>query len=141
MSPRILIHIFSTAPPSNSWIIGIIWLYLALNRTPNIDCYWERAVPDPYTNYAGFCIDQVTWGQPDTAIEKVVDQRCFATPKKWSQQLQKKKDQEVRLRSNSGMLPDQRRNSVAVMTNSFTRSCCKISVAVFRHCGGYDRWA
>ena len=25
---------------SNSWIISIIQLYIALNRTPNIDCYW-----------------------------------------------------------------------------------------------------
>ena len=24
---------------SNSWITIIIWLYIALNRTPNIDCY------------------------------------------------------------------------------------------------------
>ena len=31
---------FSTAPFSNSWIIIIIWLYIALNRTHNIDCYW-----------------------------------------------------------------------------------------------------
>ena len=28
-----------TAPLTNSWIITIIWLYIALNRTPNIDCY------------------------------------------------------------------------------------------------------
>ena len=28
-----------TAHLSNSWIIIIIWLYIALNRTPNIDCY------------------------------------------------------------------------------------------------------
>ena len=34
-----------TAPLSNSWIILIIWLYIALNRTPNIDCYWAGAVP------------------------------------------------------------------------------------------------
>ena len=27
-------------PLSNSWIINIIWLYIPLNRTPNIDCYW-----------------------------------------------------------------------------------------------------
>ena len=26
-------------PLSNSWIILILWLYVALNRTPNIDCY------------------------------------------------------------------------------------------------------
>ena len=38
-----------TAPPplSNSWIISIIWLYIALSRTPNIDCYWGEAVQDP----------------------------------------------------------------------------------------------
>ena len=35
-----------TAPPlSNSWLILIIWLYIALNRTPDIDCYWVEAVP------------------------------------------------------------------------------------------------
>ena len=27
-------------PLSSSWIIIIIWLYIALNRTPNVDCYW-----------------------------------------------------------------------------------------------------
>ena len=27
-------------PLSNSWIMNIIWLYIALNRTPSIDCYW-----------------------------------------------------------------------------------------------------
>ena len=27
-------------PLSNSGIIIIIWLYIALNRTPNTDCYW-----------------------------------------------------------------------------------------------------
>ena len=26
-------------------MIFIIWLYIALNRTPNIDCYWVGAVP------------------------------------------------------------------------------------------------
>ena len=36
----------SVLPPlSNSWIITIIWLYIALDRTPNIDCYWGEAVP------------------------------------------------------------------------------------------------
>ena len=30
---------------SNSWIVIIIWLYIALNRTPNIDSYWVGAVP------------------------------------------------------------------------------------------------
>ena len=34
-----------TAPLGNSWIISIMWLYIALNRTPNIDCYWVGAVP------------------------------------------------------------------------------------------------
>ena len=35
-----------TAPPlSNSWIMNIIWLYIALNRTPNIGCSWVGAVP------------------------------------------------------------------------------------------------
>ena len=29
----------------DSWIITIIWLYIALNRTPIIDCYWVGAVP------------------------------------------------------------------------------------------------
>ena len=33
-------------PLSNSWIIIIIWLYIAFNRTPNIDCYWVGAVPN-----------------------------------------------------------------------------------------------
>ena len=35
-------------PLSNSWIIVIIWLYVALNGTPNIDCYWVGAVPNTY---------------------------------------------------------------------------------------------
>ena len=33
-------------PFSNSWIINIIWVYIALNGTPNIDCYWVGAVPN-----------------------------------------------------------------------------------------------
>ena len=32
-------------PLSNSWLLIIVWLYIALNRTPNIDCYWVGAVP------------------------------------------------------------------------------------------------
>ena len=32
-------------PLTNSWIIIMISLYIALNRTPNIDCYWVGAVP------------------------------------------------------------------------------------------------
>ena len=27
-------------PLSNTWIIIKIWLYIALNRTHSIDCYW-----------------------------------------------------------------------------------------------------
>ena len=34
-----------TAPLSNSWRTIIIWLYIALNRTPNIDCYWGGQYP------------------------------------------------------------------------------------------------
>ena len=30
----------------NSWIIIMIGLYIALNMTPNVDCYWEGAVPN-----------------------------------------------------------------------------------------------
>ena len=33
-------------PLSNSWITTLIWLYIALNRTPYIDCYWVGAVPN-----------------------------------------------------------------------------------------------
>ena len=33
-------------PLSNSWIILIIWLYIAVNRTPIIDCYLVGAVPN-----------------------------------------------------------------------------------------------
>ena len=33
-------------PLTNSWIITIIGLHKALNRTPNIDCYWVGAVPN-----------------------------------------------------------------------------------------------
>ena len=38
-------------PLSNSWIIYIMRLYIAFNRTPNIDCYWGEgggAVPNKY---------------------------------------------------------------------------------------------
>ena len=42
----LMVIIVSVLPRlSNSWIIIIIWLYIALNRTPNIDCYWVGAVP------------------------------------------------------------------------------------------------
>ena len=33
-------------PVSNSWIITKMWVYVALNRTHNIDCYWGGAVPN-----------------------------------------------------------------------------------------------
>ena len=33
-------------PLSNSWILSIIWLYIALKRTPYIDGYWVGAVPN-----------------------------------------------------------------------------------------------
>ena len=36
-------------PLSNSWIINILELHIALNRTPNIDCYWVGAVPNVTT--------------------------------------------------------------------------------------------
>ena len=32
-------------PLSNTWIISRIWLYVALNRTPNMDCYWGGQYP------------------------------------------------------------------------------------------------
>ena len=41
-------------PLSNSWITIIIWLYIALNRTPNIDCYWVGAVPNLYPRFRTF---------------------------------------------------------------------------------------
>ena len=43
-TPEIL-HLGYCPPLSNSWAILIMWLYIALNRTPNIDCYWVGAVP------------------------------------------------------------------------------------------------
>ena len=33
-------------PLTSSWIISTMGSYIALNRTPNIDCYWEGAVPN-----------------------------------------------------------------------------------------------
>ena len=35
-------------PLSYGWTITIIGLYIALNRTPNIDGYWVGAVPKIY---------------------------------------------------------------------------------------------
>ena len=52
LSPGVhrLSYIWVLPPLSNSWIIFIIWLYIALNnRTPNIDCYWVEAVPKLYS--------------------------------------------------------------------------------------------
>ena len=33
-------------PLSNSRIIIVIWIYVALHRTPNVDCYRVVAVPN-----------------------------------------------------------------------------------------------
>ena len=39
---------FGYCPPlSNSWIITLIWLYIALNRTLNIDCYLGGSTQGP----------------------------------------------------------------------------------------------
>ena len=32
-------------PHSKGWIIIVIWLYIALNRTLNMDCDWVGPVP------------------------------------------------------------------------------------------------
>ena len=52
----------SVLPPlSNSWIISIIWLKIALNRTPNTDCYWGGGGGGQYPRfrvYKGF----QSWG-------------------------------------------------------------------------------
>ena len=43
-----------TAPPpplSNSWIISIICLYIALKRIPNMDCYWVGGGGGQYPIY------------------------------------------------------------------------------------------
>ena len=34
-------------PLSNSWIRLTIWLYIALNKTPNMDCYWGGGSTQP----------------------------------------------------------------------------------------------
>ena len=39
-------------PLSNSWIMKIIRLCIALNRTPDIDCYWVGAIPNAYQRSA-----------------------------------------------------------------------------------------
>ena len=33
-------------PLSNSWIIFIVWLHIAIHRSPNINCCWVGAVPN-----------------------------------------------------------------------------------------------
>ena len=38
-------RIWVLLPLTNSWIIDIMWLYIALNRIPSIDCYWVGGVP------------------------------------------------------------------------------------------------
>ena len=40
-----VIKVWVLPPFSNSWIIIIAGLFIALNRTPNIECYWVGAVP------------------------------------------------------------------------------------------------
>ena len=45
-------------PLSNSWIISIIWLYIALNRTPNIDCYWGGAVPNACVRFGHLTVEE-----------------------------------------------------------------------------------
>ena len=36
---------FGYCPPfSNSWIMILIWLYIALYRTPNVDCYCTQVI-------------------------------------------------------------------------------------------------
>ena len=43
---RVRRHVDWVLPPlSNSWIMLMISLYIALSRTPNIDWYWVEAVP------------------------------------------------------------------------------------------------
>ena len=43
--------ICSVLPPlSNGWRIIIVWFYVALNGTPNFDCYWGWAVPKLSSN-------------------------------------------------------------------------------------------
>ena len=37
-------------PLSNSWVMIIVWVYIALSRTPNIDCYCKVSEAlEPYT--------------------------------------------------------------------------------------------
>ena len=56
-------YTLDTAPVSNSWIIFIIWIHIALNRTPNIDCYWGGG------QYASYTVVSIT---------KVLGPRAFA---------------------------------------------------------------
>ena len=46
--PLMFVLCWVLSPLSNSWITNIIWLYIALDRTPNIDCYWVGAAPKFY---------------------------------------------------------------------------------------------
>ena len=45
LGSSIFYHLGTAPPLSNSWTTTIIWLYIALNRTPSIDCCWVGAVP------------------------------------------------------------------------------------------------
>ena len=70
-------------PLSNSWITIIIWLYIALNRTPNIDCYWVGAVPTPslvlgmhscsVCRLAQRCFNHIAHASPILLLERVGD--------------------------------------------------------------------
>ena len=77
-------------PLSNSWIISIIWPYIALNRIPNIDCFWEGEVHKVYIILS--LKDQDFWGQETqqpgcgkektlvtTALFKVLKVICYLT--------------------------------------------------------------
>ena len=66
-----------TAPFSNSWILIIIGLYIALNRTPNIDCYWVGAghKENPKSNYLSGhvrCLDSQATGRHLAAVSWLV---------------------------------------------------------------------
>ena len=43
---RVGFRLWILPPLSNSWVIIKIWIYTALNRTTNIDCYCVGAVPN-----------------------------------------------------------------------------------------------
>ena len=49
MTTSSTVMIWVLPPLSDRRIISMIWLYIALNRTPNIDCYWGGG--GQYPNY------------------------------------------------------------------------------------------